>query len=77
MERELVKQLGAMWDPARKKWFVLPGFELEPFKRWLQPDKSAGRARTALIATVSIQRVKIALMLQYIMKCQPHFCENI
>ena len=54
MERELVKQLGAMWDPARKKWFVWPGFELEPFKRWLQPDKSAGRARTALIATGSV-----------------------
>lgn len=34
-ERITVKELGARYDGARKKWYVLPGCDLEPFKQWI------------------------------------------
>jgi hypothetical protein len=33
-EKDEAKRLGARWDPARKKWYVPHGVDLEPFSRW-------------------------------------------
>jgi DNA helicase II / ATP-dependent DNA helicase PcrA len=30
-----VKALGAKFDWHRKAWYVEPGMDLEPFRRWL------------------------------------------
>lgn len=35
-EAQQVKALGAKFDWPRKAWYVEPGMDLEPFKRWLQ-----------------------------------------
>ena len=34
-DKDIVKALGAQWDPARKVWYVRPGLDLTPFKAWL------------------------------------------
>ncbi len=34
-ERETAKQLGARWDPERKKWFVQDRANLWPFLGWV------------------------------------------
>ena len=33
-EKEEAKQLGARWDPKRKKWYVPAGVDAAPFERW-------------------------------------------
>jgi hypothetical protein len=33
-EKEDAKRLGAKWDATRKKWYVPPGLDTEPFSRW-------------------------------------------
>ncbi len=35
-EAQQVKALGAKFDWPRKAWYVEPGMDLEPFRRWLQ-----------------------------------------
>lgn len=41
-QRLAVKRLGARFDRERKKWYVLPGTDLRPFRQWLLPaDKAA------------------------------------
>lgn len=34
-DREMVKALGARWDPDRKRWYVPAGLDLTPFAAWL------------------------------------------
>jgi exodeoxyribonuclease VII large subunit len=34
-EKNDAKKLGARWDPGRQTWYVPPGFEIDPFGRWL------------------------------------------
>jgi hypothetical protein len=34
-EREIVKKMGARWDPAHKVWYLLPGMDPKPFARWM------------------------------------------
>jgi hypothetical protein len=36
-DKDRVKNLGALWDPARKRWFAPDGVDLTPFLRWV-PD---------------------------------------
>jgi hypothetical protein len=58
-EKDQARELGARWNPARKRWYVPPGVALEPFERWLKKDGEAdgepasGRvdARAAKLAT--------------------------
>jgi exodeoxyribonuclease VII large subunit len=38
LEKDLVKGLGARWDPAKKSWYVPTGLELSLFARWLPED---------------------------------------
>jgi hypothetical protein len=33
-EKEEAKQLGARWDPKRRKWYVPAGVDAAPFSRW-------------------------------------------
>lgn len=33
-EKEEAKQLGARWDPKRRKWYVPAGVDAAPFARW-------------------------------------------
>lgn len=37
-EKDLVKSLGARWDPARRQWYVPQGLDLTPFAAWLPAD---------------------------------------
>lgn len=34
-EKDEAKQLGARWDPKRKKWYVPQGVDTAPFSRWI------------------------------------------
>lgn len=34
-EKDEAKQLGARWDPKRKKWYVPAGVDSAPFSRWV------------------------------------------
>ena len=37
-ERDAVKELGACWSLPKEQWFVPPGMDLEPFKKWIESD---------------------------------------
>ena len=54
-EKDQARELGARWNPTRKRWYVPPGVALEPFERWLAkdgepPSASAGRAESRVDA---------------------------
>ena len=44
-EKELVKELGAWWDPEIKKWFVPRGRDAKPFSRWFARDDDGDEKR--------------------------------
>jgi len=44
-EKDQARELGARWNPARKRWYVPDGVALEPFARWL--DKQGAPAAGA------------------------------
>lgn len=58
-EKDQARELGARWNPTRKRWYVPNGVALEAFERWLPKDGDAdarapaGRvdARAAKLAT--------------------------
>ena len=33
-EKDQAKNLGARWNADKKKWYVPPGVDLAPFKKW-------------------------------------------
>jgi hypothetical protein len=35
-EKDEAKQLGARWDPKRKKWYIPAGVDAAPFSRWVE-----------------------------------------
>ena len=45
-EKDQARELGARWNPTRKRWYVPDGVALEPFERWLpkngDPDGAPG-----------------------------------
>ncbi|MBM3116607.1 DUF5710 domain-containing protein [Jeongeupia naejangsanensis] len=43
-EKDAAKELGARWDPAKKKWYAPQGVDLAPFAQWLPPDDSPADA---------------------------------
>ena len=55
-DRELVKGLGARWDPASKQWFVPEGRDLAPFAAWLPAEQ-----QTALSTLKSSAGTELAL----------------
>jgi phage/plasmid primase-like uncharacterized protein len=36
-EKDEAKALGAKWDKQEKSWFIAPGTDQAPFKKWLEP----------------------------------------
>jgi hypothetical protein len=54
-EKDQARELGARWNPTRKRWYVPNGVALEPFERWLAKDAepASGRvdARAAKLVT--------------------------
>lgn len=38
-EKEEAKRLGAQWDPGRRTWYVENVPDLQPFLRWITPQK--------------------------------------
>jgi len=64
-EKDQARELGARWNPTRKRWYVPTGVALEAFERWLPKDgevdskadskSAAGRvdARAAKLVTGS------------------------
>jgi hypothetical protein len=54
-EKDQARELGARWNPTRKRWYVPTGVALEPFARWLAKDGAADSgskdARAAKLVT--------------------------
>jgi len=38
-EKDEAKALGAKWDKQEKSWFIEPGTDQAPFKKWLEPAR--------------------------------------
>ena len=49
-EKDEAKSMGAYWDPARKTWYVPPGWDPRVFARWLPAGEE--EAETELIPPV-------------------------
>jgi len=45
-EKDQARELGARWNPTRKRWYVPDGVALEPFARWLDKDGGAASGPT-------------------------------
>jgi hypothetical protein len=54
-EKDQARELGARWNPTRKRWYVPDGVATEPFARWMAKDGEppSGRqdARAAKLVT--------------------------
>jgi antirestriction protein ArdC/phage/plasmid primase-like uncharacterized protein len=40
-EKDEAKALGAKWDKQEKSWFIAPGTDQAPFKKWLEPAQES------------------------------------
>ena len=38
VEKNEAKELGAWWDPDKKKWYVPRGKSTRPFERWIPEE---------------------------------------
>jgi hypothetical protein len=52
-EKDQARELGARWNPTRKRWYVPDGVAPEPFARWLDKDGGPVSRTTASGATAS------------------------
>jgi hypothetical protein len=43
-EKDQARELGARWNPTRKRWYVPDGVATEPFARWMAKDGPAPSA---------------------------------
>jgi hypothetical protein len=53
-EKDQARELGARWNPTRKRWYVPDGVATEPFARWLAKEGepvSSRDERTAKLVT--------------------------
>src|SRR5205085_12557131 len=46
-EKDQARELGARWNPARKRWYVPDGVAVEPFARWLEKDGASASGTSA------------------------------
>lgn len=44
-EKDQARELGARWNPTRKRWYVPDGVATEPFARWMGKDGEAPSGR--------------------------------
>lgn len=60
-EKDQAKALGARWDPAKKKWYVLNNIDMAIFSRWLLStsisDKSDNNTKPKPTTNKIISRV--------------------
>lgn len=71
-EKDQARELGARWNPTRKRWYVPNGVALEPFERWLPqdgepaPGAPAGRAAGRSAASVDTRAAKLMTGARYV-----------
>jgi hypothetical protein len=53
-DKDVVKALGARWDPNAKKWFVPNGVDINPFEKWWPKVAGAGSASAGSERTVKL-----------------------
>jgi hypothetical protein len=46
-EKDQARELGARWNPTRKRWYVPDGVATEPFARWMAKDGAAPSGASA------------------------------
>lgn len=56
-DREQAKMLGAKWDKEEKSWYIPPGVNQEPFRKWL--DSATNQAKTVTDNTPAIAKTLI------------------
>ena len=61
-DKDLVKSLGARWDPARKQWYVPPGREIEPFVPWLPTGTAVAEAAVSLAPVPLVSSTELAVL---------------
>jgi hypothetical protein len=57
-EKDQARELGARWNPTRKRWYVPDGVALEAFARWIAKDGPApsGASSSASASTSAPDR---------------------
>lgn len=56
-DRAQAKMLGAKWDKDQKSWYIPPGVNQEPFRKWL--DSATNQAKTVTDNTPAIAKTLI------------------
>ncbi|WP_241209849.1 DUF5710 domain-containing protein, partial [Neisseria gonorrhoeae] len=56
-DREHSKTLGAKWDKEENSWYIPPGVNQEPFRKWL--DSATNQAKTVTDNTPAIAKTLI------------------
>lgn len=59
-EKDQARELGARWNPTRKRWYVPNGVALEPFARWLAKDGEPAAAGSASASDASTRDTRAA-----------------
>lgn len=56
-QKDQVKSLGAKWNPEKKQWYIPPGKDTVPFKKWLAKTESNSliKARAPLFLVESTE----------------------
>jgi hypothetical protein len=44
-EKDQARELGARWNPTKKRWYVPNGVATEPFARWMAKEGDAPASR--------------------------------
>ena len=44
-EKDAAKELGAWWDPQKRRWFVPRGKDPKPFSKWIDSTEDAAKNR--------------------------------
>jgi hypothetical protein len=67
-EKDQARELGARWNPTRKRWYVPNGVAIEPFERWLPKDGEAapGPAAGRTAASTDSRAAKLVTGTRYI-----------
>jgi hypothetical protein len=63
-EKDQARELGARWNPTRKRWYVPNGVALEPFERWL--PKEGEPASSGAAARVDARAAKLVTGTRYV-----------
>jgi hypothetical protein len=70
-EKDQARELGARWNPTRKRWYVPPGVALEPFERWLAKDGGPGEPASGRVDARAAKLVTGARYVEIDHACNP------